>query len=165
MHPGNVVETKLTLDGRVQSFECAGLLMTPRLAVIRFDHPAERRAGDFFFPAGSHTLGLFWTGRHYNCYRIAGPDGGVIVYRFDVVDRVRIAPSSVRYRDLLLDVWVTPAGEARVEDEDEVEQARAASLLPPGAERIIERTRALLLGQHRRIVAEVEREVGRLTPG
>jgi hypothetical protein len=165
MEPGIVTETKLTLDGRVQSFECAGLLMTSRLAVIRFDHPAERRAGDFLFPAGSYTLGIFWRGRHYNCYRIAGPDGAVIVYRFDVVDRVRITPGHVRYRDLLLDVWVTPFGEARVEDEEEVEEARAAGLLPSGAERTIERTRDLLLRRHPRIIAEVERAVAPVTPG
>jgi len=153
---GEIVETKLTLDGRVQRFACAGRLLSPRLAVVRFDHTGERRAGGLFFPAGSHTLGYFWRARPYNCYRIAGPDGAVIVYRFDVVDRVRIAPGRVGYRDLLLDVWVSPTGDVRVEDEDEVEEARLRGLLTDAMLARIGRTRALLLRDHRRIVAEVE---------
>jgi hypothetical protein len=159
-----VLETKLTLDGRTQTFTCAGLLVSPRQAVVRFDHTGERRAGGFFFPAGSHTLGFFWRSRPYNCYRIAGPDGAVIAHRFDVVDRVSIAPGSVRYRDLLLDVWVGPSGGARVEDEEEVDEARRQGLLTAAMIRRIERTRSFLLGAHPRIVAEVEQIAEMLAP-
>ena len=157
MRPGPVLETKQTLDGRAQTFACDGLLLSPRLAVVRFDHPGERRAGGFFFPAGSYTLGFFWRSRSYNCYRIAGPDAVVIAYRFDVVERVRIGPGSVSYRDLLLDIWVSPGGGLLVEDEDEVAAAWDDGLLTPAQVARIERTRALLTRAHERIIAEVER--------
>lgn len=156
MTPGEILETKLSLDGRAQTFVCAGLLVSPRLAVVRFDHTAERRAGGFFVPAGSHTLGYFWRARPYNCYRIAGPDNAVIAYRFDVVDRVRIGAGRVAYRDLLLDLWVSPAGVAHAEDEEEVDDARRRGLLTDALLWRIERTHALLLREHRRIVEEVE---------
>jgi hypothetical protein len=156
MPPGRILETKETLDGRSQTFDCTALHLSPSLAVVRFDHPAERRTAAFFFPAGSHTLGYFWTRRNYNCYRIAGPDAVVIAYRFDVVDRVRIRPGHVSYRDLLLDLWLSPSGEVTVEDEDEVEAAAAAGLLGERDVARIDRTRSLLLRDHRRIVAECE---------
>jgi predicted RNA-binding protein associated with RNAse of E/G family len=156
MQPGRVLETKRTLDGRIQTFECAALRLTRSLAIVRFDHPAERRAGRFYFPAGSYTLGYFWVRRSYNCYRIADPDGAVIAYRFDVVDRVRIRPGHVEYRDLLLDLWLSPDGEITVEDEDEVSAATTAGLLGEREMAVIERTRALVLREHRRIVAECE---------
>jgi hypothetical protein len=162
---GQIVETKRTLDGRVQSFVCAGLLMSPRLAIVRFDHGGERRAGGFHFPAGSYTLGFFWRGRAYNCYGIAGPDGAVIAHRFDVVDRVRISSDRVTYRDLLLDLWVSPSGDVQIEDEDEVHQAERDGLLTPAMLARIDRTRALLVRDHRRIVAEVERIAGSLVSG
>jgi hypothetical protein len=162
---GQIVETKRTLDGRVQSFRCAGLLVSPRLAVVRFDHGGERRAGGFFFPTESFTLGVFWRWRPYNCYRIAGPDGTVIAHRFDVVDRVQIGPNRVDYRDLLLDLWVSPSGDVHVEDEDDVEQAEHDGLLTAAMRSRIERTRALLLRDHRRIVGEVARIAGLLVPG
>lgn len=160
--PRTVVETKHTLDGRAQRFSCLGLLMTPALAVIRFDHPAERRAGGFHIPSGSRTLGYFWRGRAYNCYRMTGPVGVVIAYRFDVVERVRISETAVSYRDLLLDVWLSPAGELTVEDEDEVADAAARGLLSPDQLERIARTRRLLEQQYRRIVAEVEVVASRL---
>lgn len=159
--PPLVVETKYTLDGRAQTFTCTGVLLTPRLVIVRFDHPSARRTRGFFFPAGSFTLGFFWRRRAYNCYRIAGPDGGVIAYRFDVVERVRIAAGHVGYHDLLLDVWVSPEGQIAVEDDDEVAAAAAAGLLSTRQLATIERTRDLLLRDHRRIIAECEREVER----
>jgi len=132
---------------------------------VRFDHTGARDAGGFFFPAGSHTLGYFWSGRAYNCYRFAGPDGAVIAYRFDVVDRVRIVPGHVSYRDLLLDLWVSTEGVVQLEDEDEVAAARTSEALGPAQWNRIERTRALLLRDHRRIIAEVESVASRLSSG
>lgn len=158
MRGAPVTEVKSTLDGGVQTFACRGLLLTSRLAVIRFDHPGERCSGGLLFPAGSHTLGFFWPRRLYTCYRISGPDGRVIVYRFDVVDRVRIGEGRVSYRDLALDVLVTPDGEARVEDEVEVEAALRSGLISAREHDAITRTRTVLLTRHRRIIAEVERD-------
>ena len=156
MRPDPVLETKRTLDGCAQTFACTGLLLSSRLAVVRFDHAVERRVAGFYLPVGSHTLGYFWRSRPYNCYRFAGPDGAVVAYRFDVVDRVRIGRAHVSYRDLLLDIWVSPTGEITIEDEDEVAAAVAAGLLAPPQVRRIERTRSLLVGQHRRVIVEVE---------
>lgn len=133
--------------------------MSPRLAIVRFVHSGSRTAGEFVFPAGSVTIGFFWAGRHYNLYRITGPDGAVIVYRFDVVDAVRITATHVSYTDLLLDLWVTPDGRLHVEDEEEVRAAEAAGLLSARRRQIIARTRAWLTRAHPRIIAEAEREL------
>lgn len=155
--PTRVIETKRTLDGRVQRFECAAVSYAPRLAVVRFNLSGRRRLGEYIFQAGSYSLGYFWPGRSYNCYRFTGPDGGAILYRFDVVDRVRIAPGRVAYRDLALDVLVSPEGRITVEDEDEVAAAERAGWIGARERRRIDLTRALLVTRHRRIIAEVER--------
>lgn len=160
--PATVLEIKHTLDGRTQTFACTAVFHTPRLIVVRFAHPGERRAGGFHFPAGSHTLGFFWRARSYNLYRITGPDENVIAYRFDVMERVRITPRIVGYHDLLLDLWVNPAGVVAVEDEDEVRAAQAAGLLTPRQHATIERTRSLLERGHARIIAECEQLIAGL---
>lgn len=160
--PPAVLETKYTIDGRAQTFTCAGLLLTPRLAMVRFDHTSARRTGGYEIPAGSYTIGSFWRGRGYNCYRFTGPDGGVIAYRFDAVERVGIRPGRVWYHDLLLDVLVSPDGAVRIEDEDEVEEATAGGLLSAAQQRRIESTKALLVRDHARIIAECEREIAAL---
>jgi hypothetical protein len=50
----------------------------------------------------------------------------------------------------------------RIEDEDEVEEARLNGLLSARQQRRIERTKALLLRDHPRIIAECEREIAAL---
>jgi Protein of unknown function (DUF402) len=160
-----VVETKRTLDGRVQSFSCAGLLISPRLAIVRFDHTIARSVAGFFFPEGSHTIGYFWRARSYNCYRFTSPSGAVIAYRFDVVDRVTIRAGAVSFRDLLLDIWVDRSGTVQVEDEEDVAAAVAAGLLGARALARITRARRLVLRDHPRIIAECESALASLAPG
>jgi predicted RNA-binding protein associated with RNAse of E/G family len=149
-------------QGEQETYRCLALDVTPRLAVLLFPHPGERRAGGFLFPAGSRTYGFFWARRHYLLYVLHGPDGGLIAHRFDVVDEVRLRPGRVEYLDLALDVWVDPSGRAWTEDEDEVVELVSQALLSPQRLALIERTKRLLLARHRRIAAEAREELRRL---
>lgn len=152
-----ITEIKRHLDGRVQSFECDLLLARPGLRVVRFDHPGESLVGGFRFPRGSRTNGFFWRRRHYTLYRFVGPDDRVIAHRFDVIDQVRLRRSSVEYLDLALDVWLSPDGRLRVEDEEEVALHTRHGVLSAEQLRLIERTRALLEARHASIVAQAAR--------
>jgi hypothetical protein len=157
-----VVEIKRFLRGGEEAYSCLALDVSPRLVVLLFPHPGERRAGGFLFPAGSRTYGFFWARRHYLLYVLHGPDGGLIAHRFDVVDEVRLRPGRVEYLDLALDVWVEPSGRAWTEDEDEVVELVSQGLLSPQRLGLIERTKRLLLASHRRIAAEARQELRRL---
>ena len=157
-----VLEIKRFPQGREETYRCRALQMSPRLAVLLFPHPGERRAGGFIFPAGSRTYGFFWARRHYLLYALHAPDGGLIAHRFDVVDDVRLGPDRVEYLDLALDVWVEPSGRAWTEDEDEVAELASHGLLSPERLAVIERTKTLLLTRHPRIVAEARQELRRL---
>jgi hypothetical protein len=152
-----ITEVKRHLDGRVERFLCRLVLRRPHLVIVRFDHTTDRRAGGFLLPAGSRSFGFFWRRRPYLLYRMIGPDGRLIAHRFDIVEDVRLAERDVSYTGLLLDVWVDPQGNARVEDEDEVlDYARRGQLSAAQQERI-ERTRALLLRRHPTITREAAR--------
>ena len=157
-----VLEVKRFPDGRQETYRCLALDVGPRLAVLLFPHPTERRAGGFVFPAGGRTYGFFWARRHYLLYALHGPDGGLIAHRFDVVDEVRLRLDRVEYLDLALDVWVDPSGHAWAEDEDEVAELASRGLLSPQRLVLIERTKRLLLVRHRRITAEARAELRRL---
>lgn len=160
-------ETKRTLDGRVQRFETRLLAATPRMAAVRFDFTGTTyaHAGGFSIPPGSYTTGFFWRGRSYNLYHITHADGTPIADRFDVVEGVRIRRDGLEYTDLLLDLWVSPLGEARFEDEDEVEEYRERGLLADRQFHSIERTARYLNRNHRRIVAAALVELERLLSG
>ena len=125
-----ITEVKRHLDGRTDRFDCRLLLRRPQLAVVRFDHEQQRRAGGYRIPAGSQTHGFFWPRRSYVLYRIVGPDGRLIAHRFDVVEDVRLG---------------------------EVEEFARGGLLVPGQHKRIDTTRDLLLRRHRVIVREAAR--------
>jgi len=108
------VETKRTLDGRVQTFQTRLLVATQRMAAVRFDFAGSTyaHAGGFSIPSGSFTTGFFWRDRTYNLYHITDAGGSPIADRFDVVEGARIRSDGLEYTDLLLDLWVSPLGEA-----------------------------------------------------
>lgn len=157
-----IIEVKRFPEGRQETYRCQALHASPRLAVVLFLHPGERRAGGYLFLAGSRTYGFFWARRHYSLYVLCRPDGGLIAHRFDVIDQVRLRPGRVEYLDLALDVWVGPSGRAWTEDEDEVAELATRGLLSQRQLGLIERTKRLLLARHSRITAEAQEELRRL---
>jgi predicted RNA-binding protein associated with RNAse of E/G family len=81
------------------------------------------------------------------------------LYRLDAVDRVRIGPDGVRYRDLLLDALIRPRDgelEVRLDDEDEVEAAIASGLLDAHAARRVRWARELFLRRPEAITRRVD---------
>jgi hypothetical protein len=133
-----LLEVKERLQGEALRFPLERWLVTDSLAVGRWLAHDDRYAH-----AHTTSWGCWWRGRPYGAYRVHRPDGSLRNYRLDVVEAVRIAPDSVRYRDLLLDAWILPSGEVRLEDEDEVETAVASGMLSAAQYRRIGWTRAL----------------------
>jgi hypothetical protein len=151
-----VREVKRTLDGREQAFAVEPLILSARLAVVRFRLAQDRSVSGFHFPAGSTTLGYFWAHRHYLLYRFCGPDGGLIAHRFDIIDRAHIRTTRIDYRDLAVDVWVAADNRFFVEDEDELAAYAAAGKVSERELAIVGRTLRLLRARHHRIIAEAE---------
>ena len=92
MNGDGYIETKRTLDGRVQRFSTQLLLRTPRFVAVRYalGGATAFTLGGFVIPPGSVSTGFFWRGRAYNLYHFTRADGTPIADRFDVVERVRI---------------------------------------------------------------------------
>lgn len=149
------VETKRTLDGRVQRFETRLLARGPGWVAVHFDFTGttHAHAGGFAIPAGSYTTGFFWRDRTYNLYHISHADGTPIADRFDIVEGVHIHADGLEYNDLLLDLWVSPLGETHFEDEDEVREYEERGLLSDRQVATIARTGRYLNRNHRRVIA------------
>lgn len=152
-----ITETKRHLDGSAHRFACELVLRRPDIVAVRFEHWEGRSAGGFDIPRGSRTDGFFWRRRHYSLYRMTGPDGRAIADRFDIVEDVSFEEREVSYLDLLVDIWVAPDGAVLVEDEDEVVDHVRRGLLSNAQRERIERTTALLVRDHRRIIREAAR--------
>lgn len=120
-HLLRILEIKRTWDGREKRFECTVLARAGTHLVVLFVSEGEMRVHDVLLPAGTVTFGHFWTDRPYNVYHwLDGSTGDTLGYYFNVSEDTRVEDDTLSWRDLIVDVLVSPAGLAVVLDEDEI---------------------------------------------
>jgi predicted RNA-binding protein associated with RNAse of E/G family len=89
----------------------------------RWERPALALGYTTFEP-GDHFTEWFYTDRWYNILRICDArDGYLKGWYCNIAAPADIHSQVVTYRDLYLDVWVSPEGRTQVLDEDEFDAA------------------------------------------
>jgi Protein of unknown function (DUF402) len=116
-----IVEVKRTWDGREKRFECTVLLHQDPHLVVLFVAAEEMNVHGVVLPAGTVTFGHFWTDRPYNVYHWLSPHSGATLgYYFNVAEDTRLAGDELSWRDLIVDILVSPTGRPLLLDEDEI---------------------------------------------
>jgi hypothetical protein len=148
-----IVEVKRTLAGVEKRFECRLLARSPAHLAVLWIAPAAMHVHGVDLPAGTVSVGHFWTARPYNVYHWLRADRtpSTIGYYFNLADHTRWTAERLDWRDLTVDVLATPEGRLDVLDEDE---------LPPDldaeARAHIDAGKAALLGATASVLAEIE---------
>jgi predicted RNA-binding protein associated with RNAse of E/G family len=154
-----IVEVKRTLAGVEKRFDCRVLARSTSHLAVLWIAPAAMHVHGVALPAGTVSVGHFWTDRDYNVYHWLGADRTTIGYYFNLADGTRWTAERLDWRDLTVDVLATPAGRVDVLDEDE---------LPPDlddeAQAHIAAGKAALLGATAAVLAEVEAATRALLP-
>jgi len=111
---------KTTLEGKRQEYE--GLLLSRRRdeVILMLRLPSEGRVENLLLPAGTLSIGYFWTDRPYNVYHWMTPGGDTLGVYFNIGDQTHITAEAVYWRDLAVDILVTPDGRFRSLDEEEL---------------------------------------------
>jgi hypothetical protein len=127
--PARILEIKRTWDGREERFECTALLRRDSHLVVLFVAPAEMTVHGVVLPAGTVTFGHFWTDRPYNVYHWLDPHSGATLgYYFNIAEDTRLEGNELSWRDLIVDVLVSPTGVPLLLDEDELPADAPAAL-------------------------------------
>lgn len=71
------------------------------------------------FETGDRFIEWYYTNRWYNIFEIHGTDGTFKGWYCNITEPATIVCDVIAYRDLLLDLWVSPDGSMLVLDEDE----------------------------------------------
>lgn len=152
-----ILEVKETLGGEIQTFRCREVARSSIEAVILYEIRVPLGIEDLTLPAGTLSLGYFWTDRDYNAYHWFNPSGETLGIYFNISDSTRIGKGEVRWRDLAVDVLVTPDGQCRVIDEDQIPSDLDSCLLKK-----IQEARDNLLDRHNQLRQEIESRTGEL---
>jgi hypothetical protein len=156
-----IVEVKRTLAGAEKRFECRVLARTSSHLAVLWIAPAPMHVHGVDLPAGTVSVGHFWTDRPYNVYHWLRADASATTlgYYFNIADGTRWTADRLDWRDLIVDVLATPEGRLNVLDEDE---------LPPDLDAEtrarIDAGTAALLGASVAVLAEIETASRALLP-
>jgi hypothetical protein len=146
-----IVEVKHTLAGAEKRFECRLLARTATHLAVLWVAPSAMHVHGVDLPAGTVSIGHFWTDRNYNVYHWLSSDHSTIGYYFNIADRTSWTAQRLDWRDLAVDVLAMPGGRLEVLDEDELPPD-----LPADARAHVDAGKAALLGATANVLAEVE---------
>jgi len=148
-----ILEIKHTLDGRQKRFDCRLLARTEdgRHAAVLWIAPEPMHVHGVDLPAGTVSVGHFWTDRPYNVYHWLDPAGQTLGYYFNICDQTRITAGVIEWRDLIVDVLALPGGRLDVLDEHELPPQ-----LAPDVAAHIEVGKRAILDAPGAVLAEIE---------
>ena len=115
-----ITEVKTTLAGERHEFECELLQRGAGEAVVVYRMPRDRRLEGILLRKGTLSLGYFWEDRPYNAYHWIDARQDTVALYFNICDRTRIGARTIEWRDLAVDILISPDGRCRVLDEDEL---------------------------------------------
>src|ERR1043165_2623246 len=148
-----ILEIKHTLDGREKRFDCRLLALAPdgRHAAVLWIAPAAMLVRGVDLPAGTVSVGHFWTDRHYNVYHWLDPAGKTLGDYFNICDRTHIGAEVIEWRDLTVGVLALPGGRLDVLDEHEL-----PADLPPATAAVIAEGKNAILTDPTAVLANIE---------
>lgn len=115
-----ITEIKTTLAGECKTFDCELLTRADAEVVVIYRMPRDVRLEDILLPEGTVSLGYFWENRPYNVYHWIDDALATRALYFNIADSTRISEDRIDWRDLAVDVLISPDGRCRVLDEDEL---------------------------------------------
>ena len=119
--PGaRIVEIKTTLAGERREFYCELLQRAKGEVAVIYRMPRDVQLEDLLLPKNSISIGYFWEHRPYNVYHWIDDQCQTLALYFNICDNTRISADQVTWRDLSVDVLITPDLRCRVLDEDEL---------------------------------------------
>ena len=146
-----ILEIKRTLDGREKRFDCRLLAADGSHVAVLWIAPEAMHVHGVDLPAGTISVGHFWSDRHYNVYHWLDGAGQTLGYYFNICDKTRVAAGTIEWRDLTVDVLALPGGRLDVLDEHELPPS-----LPADVAGHIAAGKAAILTRVAAVLAEIE---------
>jgi predicted RNA-binding protein associated with RNAse of E/G family len=160
MSAARITEIKTTLAGERKRFECERIRYAAGETVVIYRMPRDVQLEDLLLPKGSLSLGYFWEGRGYNAYHWVDDNRQTLALYFNICDNTLITPERVEWRDLAVDILITPDLRCRVLDEDELPDDLDPSILAR-----INATRDALCADPARLLREFDEQSRALLAG
>ncbi len=149
-----------------QRYLCDLALREQGHIVLVYHAETAGRIADIDIAPGSTTIAHYWQSGGYVLWRMFSADRTLLGSLFHICNNTDIQETSVSYDDLILDIWITPQGFARVLDEDELADAISAGLVTENEQSWIEKQKGIILTDYSAIIDGIRNlEIGILKVG
>ena len=126
---GGITVYKLDSSGRI-TWQYQGQVLsrtTEGLCLEAFFNRDDRDYGYALFKRGDRFVEYFYRDRWYNVFAVYDRDDGLLKgWYCNICRPCRLTNDAVYCEDLALDVWVSPAGQSTILDEEEFEALQLA---------------------------------------
>jgi protein associated with RNAse G/E len=131
---------KQNAQGKIKlRYEANVLERRPDGVVLQAEWTWPTRELDYTrFETGDHFLEYFYTNCWFNIFKITSVQGQLKGWYCDIAEPARIRENEIEQVDLEMDVWINPAGEIIILDEDEFVAADLTQAQRQGAEQGLE---------------------------
>jgi len=138
-----------------QQFHCTLLHREPGYAVLAYKAVKAGLIADISIPAQSTTIAHYWQDRPYVAWRMFDKNFTLLGTLFHICSNVCIQDDQLSYDDLLLDIWITPIGDARILDKDELKTCYKAGTITDDELVCIYDAQQDIIGRSKEIISEL----------
>jgi hypothetical protein len=135
-----------------QRFQCDLVLRDQGHIVLAYHASTAGRIADIDIAPGSTTIAHYWQNGGYVLWRMFAAERTLVGSLFHICSNTDIQETSVSYDDLIVDIWITPEGIARVLDEDELADAIKAGLVTIDEQVWIDKQKQIILSGYTNII-------------
>jgi len=143
-------EVKHLLSGEVRTFDCELIFLDEDFGILRYILEKPYVVNNQILPKNTQTYAFYWESQPFTLYRWFAPQGGHLGDYFNIADRIHLSNLQFEWRDLIVDVFISPQGEISMLDENELPADIDANLA-----RYIDQSTQFIIGNHRKILSEL----------
>lgn len=144
-------EIKETYSGRKKIFPCHLLKLDDDSGILKYIIREKHEIEEVVLNPGDITYAFYWESKPFNLYKWKTPEGTTRGNYFNIADRVKLSREEFYWRDLILDILVTPEMESYVIDENEIPKTMNRSV-----KEYIFRSKRYILQNYSRIIAQTD---------
>lgn len=144
-------EIKNLLAGGRVTFNCKLVALNKESGVLKYILENEYKVGSLILPKGSITYAFYWIDRPYTLYKWFDKNGKILSNYFNVADSISLTENEFKWRDLIVDILVSPKGVLEVLDENEVPYDLDRKLM-----NYIKNSKTLILQEYKFIIEETD---------
>ncbi|MCK4716639.1 MAG: DUF402 domain-containing protein [Candidatus Marinimicrobia bacterium] len=113
------LEIKHILAGEKRIFECELIYTDYKFGILKYVLEKSYTVSNLLLPKGTITYAFYWVDRPYTLYKWYDGRKNLANY-FNIADRITLLVNKFEWRDLIVDILISPKGIVEVLDEDEI---------------------------------------------